>query len=273
MRSTCHLFSDGSQSPQGPIFRFLLQTCCVLLCSAGLPTPLPAQEHTGSQPLATAAGISSNSPIRQIGPGLFAIGEIRLNQSNRTVTVPATVNLRAGALEYLLVTDSGKIHESLLRTSVAPYHLQLALLLVGLAPASTAPNPPAEPAKSAKPRSGDPASIALSPSSELTIDVTWTIKARTRTYPVGRFVQDRRARKAIGAGRWIFTGSRFRDDGFAAQTDGSLITLIDDVDAIVGSRLPGADDDDNWLALGQKLPPMDSPVNLILRPRAPASRR
>lgn len=266
MRSTCHLFSDGSQSPQGTIFRFLLRTWLFLLCSAGLPKLLPAQEPAGSQ-APSPTSLSSNTPIRQIGPGLFAIGQIILNQSNQTVTVPATVNLRAGALEYVLVTDSGKIHESLLRTSVAPYHLQLALLLAGLSPLAATDAI----AASAQPPSG--VHRPVTPSAELTIEVTWTIKRRTRSYPVGRFVQDRRARKAIGAGSWIFTGSRFRDDGFAAQADGSLITLIDDADAIVGSQLPHADDDDNWLAIGEKLPPMDSPVNLILRPRPPAKRR
>ncbi len=245
MRSTCHLFSDGSQSPQGTIFKRLLRTTPFLLFLTNIATLLPAADRTDSS-LGLPPSIASNSPIREIGPGLFSIGQIRLDQSNRSITLPAFVNLRAGALEYVLVTDSGKIHESLLRTSVAPYHLQLALLLVGLSP------------------SGNNASTNAS--SDLTIEIAWTVKRRTRSFPVGRFVQERRARKAIGTGRWSFTGSRFRDDGFAAQVDGSLVTLIDDPDAIVGSRMPGFDDDDNWLAIGQKLPPSDTPVNLIFRP-------
>ena len=81
---------------------------------------------------------------------------------------------------------------------------------------------------------------------------------------------DRRMRKKVGPGLWVFVGSRFRGDGFAAQMDGSMITMIDDPDAIVANARPGNDDDDNWLATGRKLPPLEAAVELIItveRPR------
>jgi hypothetical protein len=186
-----------------------------------------------------------------VRPGHYTIGQVKLDQAKGTVTFPATVNLREGAIEYLVVTDYGKIHESLLRTSVTPHHLQLALLLLGLEPRGT--NAFVIPKLSPRARTGG-----------LTVDVAWTTKGRVRRTAAGDHVRNLRLRQTIGRGRWVFAGSRFREDGFAAQSDGSIITVIDDPDAIIASALPGSDDDDNWLAAGRRLPPMDSPVEVIL---------
>jgi hypothetical protein len=221
--------------------------------------------------------------VRQTAPGLFEIGLLRLDQNRRTITFPAVVNLSQGPVEYLLVTDYGKIHESLLRTEVAPHHVQVALLLLGAKRTEwPVPSVPAQ-GSSAGPsgresgeatarksqrevaRARGPAVVARpKPMERLTIEIAWSVKGRSRRSPAGAFVQDRRARGRIGKGQWAFVGSRIREDGFAAQADGSIISLIDDPDAILANWLPGSDDDDNWLAMGQKLPPMDSRVEVIV---------
>ena len=36
-------------------------------------------------------------------------------------------------LEYLIVAETGKTHESLLSTKIAPYDIQVAMLLLGIA--------------------------------------------------------------------------------------------------------------------------------------------
>ena len=40
----------------------------------------------------------------------------------------------------------------------------------------------------------------------------------------------------MSKGDWVYNGSRLREDGFAAQFDGSIISLITDPDALVDSR-------------------------------------
>jgi hypothetical protein len=196
----------------------------------------------------------TNGLVRELQPGRFAIGQVVLDQAKRTITFPAVVNLREGPIEYLLVTDYGKIHESLLRTTVPPHQVQLALVLLGVTPRGS----------NAFPRAKTQSHRSAVSSADMTIDISWTAKKRTRRTPAGDHIRNLQRRKPIGAGRWVFVGSRFREDGFAAQADGSIITMIDDSDAIIGSALAGADDDDNWLAAGVRLPPMDSPVELIL---------
>lgn len=219
------------------------------------PVAGPGQGQGQARP--HGAGLVTNDLVRASGPGLYEIGDVRLDQGRGTLSFPASVNLREGAIEYVLVADHGKIHESLLRTAVAPYHVQLALLLLGATAQGTNAVAPS--------RSGR-ASVG-----ELTVEISWVSGRRTRRFPAGHFVRDRRMRTTIGRGQWFFVGSRFREDGFAAQADGSIIAVIDDPDAIIGSRRPGSDDDDNWLAVGKRLPPMDTPVVVTIVVKRPVS--
>src|SRR2546421_11149342 len=69
-------------------------------------------------------------PLKEVGPGLFEIGRVRVSKVEGTVTIPVEVNMREGAIEYLLVTTTGKTHESVFRTDAEPYHIQLAMLLL-----------------------------------------------------------------------------------------------------------------------------------------------
>ena len=105
------------------------RACALLVLAACLP--LPAQEPESAPPANT------NFVLKTITNGVFEIGRVRLDQQRRAVTLPAFVNLRDGALEYLLVTSNGKTHESLLRTDAEPYHIHVAMLLLGARTAGT----------------------------------------------------------------------------------------------------------------------------------------
>src|SRR3989442_9675353 len=109
---------------------------------AGQVGPTDAASDPARQPSAgprppPASIPASNGPalptdrVRQLGPSLFQVGAVRIDREQRTLRFPALVNLREGNLEYLLVTSFGKTHESLLRTEVRPFQLQVALLLLG----------------------------------------------------------------------------------------------------------------------------------------------
>ena len=80
-----------------------------------------SQDNTGASPV-----------IKLINPGVFEIEGVRLNKKAGTVEFDAFINMEKGLLEYLLVEKSGKVHESLLRTNIEPFNLQIALLMIGL---------------------------------------------------------------------------------------------------------------------------------------------
>src|SRR5690606_4684352 len=59
----------------------------------------------------------------------FKFGEITINVPKKEVSFPVSVNQTEGNLEYVLVNENGKTHESLLATPVKSMDLQVALLL------------------------------------------------------------------------------------------------------------------------------------------------
>src|ERR1041384_6945733 len=96
-------------------------------------------------------------PVKEIGPGLFEIGRVRLNKNDRTVTIPVEVNMREGVVEYFLVTTTGKTHESVFRTDAEPYHIQLAMLLLNAKGRGTNDFPQDK----TKPPPGDPIEVQV----------------------------------------------------------------------------------------------------------------
>jgi len=172
---------------------------------------------------------------------------------------PAFVNMREGALEYLLVTTYGKTHESLLRTDVEPQQVHVAMLLLGGRGAGTNEVP------------ADPSNLI--PGDRITIEVLWKKKSKEYHARAETFVRDRKKKAPMSDGVWIYNGSRMREEGFAAQMDGSIVSLITDADALVNNPRPGREDDDNWLAKGSRLPEFNEPVRVQITIATPGDGR
>lgn len=201
----------------------------------------------------------TNSVIRRLDNGRVEIGLVRLDPAHRTVTLPAYVNLREGIVEYVLVHSSGKTHESLLRTDAQPRDIHVAMLLLNARGAGTN----ALPLDPSERLPGDPVSV----------EVQWTEGRRRKTVPVEEVIYDRHLRSALRRGLWTYTGSRLREDGFGAQVDGSIVSIITDPDALVNNPRRGREDDDNWLAAAQRLPEFNTPVDVVITLREPAPAR
>jgi hypothetical protein len=200
---------------------------------------------------ADAPGGSTNPPVKQIGPGLYEVGQVRIDRARQTVSFPATVNLREGHIEYVVVSATGKTHESLLRTTAEPLHVQLALLLLGAREAGT----------NALPENP----VQALPGTPLEVELHWPANGKVARFPAEDFVHDRRTNGPARRGVWIYTGSRLREDGFAAQRDGSIVSLITDPDALINNPRPGREDDDNWLVRTNHLPALNATVEVTLR--------
>ena len=69
-------------------------------------------------------------PIEKISEFKFKFGGIILDQQSRSLEFNATSNQRNGLIEYALVHESGKTHESLFRTKVRPQILHACFLLL-----------------------------------------------------------------------------------------------------------------------------------------------
>ena len=188
-----------------------------------------------------------------IGPGRYRIGEIVLDKTDRSVTFPATINMNEGLLEYLLVGASGKTHESLLRTHVEPYALQVACLLVGLEGTSTPLSFQGDP----RVPKGDGIDISIrvqgGDSSKAVKPEKWLL------HTVGD------AKQPVSKVRWIFTGSMVNSGRFAAQMTGSIVALYHDPAAMVDNASPGGENDKVWFVRSETTPPVGTPVVVTFR--------
>ena len=200
--------------------------------------------------------------IREIAPGVFQVGQVKLEKAARRIKFPAKLNMTDGPLEYLLVTTEGKTHESVLRTDIEPMHLQIALLLLGAKGSQAAPltNAPA----------GGPITQSAAtrnpplPGEAVTIEVSWTLGGKTERKRAEELVFNKRTQAPMTSGPFTFTGSRVWQGRFIAQTEGSLIALITDPDAVFNNPRPDRDADDTWIVRKQAVPPVNTPVEVSI---------
>src|SRR5580704_1751361 len=87
------------------------------LFAQGPPPPIPPPAHI------------EKAPIVKTGDVTYEMGGLQFNSATREIRIPTIVNMNEGVIEYALVTDTGKTHESLLSTKVRPFDVNVALLL------------------------------------------------------------------------------------------------------------------------------------------------
>ncbi|MGI8604118.1 MAG: YdjY domain-containing protein [Verrucomicrobiales bacterium] len=186
-----------------------------------------------------------------------ALGGIEFDVVTREITLPATVNMTDGEIEYVLVHETGKVHESLLRTTASPFDLNVVLLLLDFKPDPGWFVPPAKP----KPLT------TVKPASLGDIFVRWKgaggteASARIEAW-VGNLLTKRTAVEAP----WVYSGSEVTADSrFAAEVDGTHIALYLDTRCVFNSPREGNHNDMIWTP-AEGIQPKGTSVTLVLKP-------
>jgi len=181
---------------------------------------------------------------------------IKIDKEERTVTFPAAINMTEGMLEYLIVNDKGKTHESLLSTKIEPYDIQVAMLLLGIKPAA---NGDAEP-----PGQITREYLSTAPAlkgERITITLTWAGHEAAAEDLVWNL--DKNA--AMTEGPWTYNGSEMYDGKFLAQIDGSIAALVRDSGALMNNPRPGNDDDQIWEVNTKVVPAKGTAVDVTVK--------
>jgi len=215
--------------------------------------PIPPVVHLPQGPMAEP-GPGGWPPLRRVAPGTFEMGGVRIIKNKQQVAFPAVVNMDKGLLEYLIVGVSGKVHESLLRTDMEPFCLQIAMLLAGFEGAS-------------RPLSfqGDPSTPE---GDAVDIWIEWkdgenTVKAKIEEWVVN---------KAEGAHlkpmAWVFTGSFISGGRFMADMDKSIASIFHDPAALIDNPLPEGSSDEVWFVNEGTVPAMGTAVTVTIEKAA-----
>lgn len=215
------------------------------LVQAG-PRPL---HETNSTPVSPAI---TNAPLKKISDGVFELGKVQIDKNGRSVRFPATVNMREGNVEYLLVHAGGKVHESILKTDAEPFHIHTGLLLLGAKGGEVKTKTPE---KKTSDVSGDGARVYVS----------WKTNGVESKLRGEELIWNAETKSAAAKGPWIYTGSRLINGMFLAQRDGSIISTIADPDALVNNPRAGRDNDDVWLVNTNAVPSVNTPVQVVIQ--------
>jgi hypothetical protein len=244
-----------------------------ILAGGVLPLLLVLLPRSGGEPLPPAP---TNNPLTQISRDIFQLGAVRLDKNRKTVQFPAQLNMKEGVVEYLLVNVRGKTYESLLSTDIEPYYIQLAMLLIGgkgAPPTAAILNAPSQPFHVNRPAGATnlPPVLAI-PGDPVTIELAWQSANGRQLLRAEDCMINLTTRTNVSHGPWTYNGSRVINGIFVAQREGSIVAMIDDIDAIVNNPRPGSDNDQIWQINSKVVPPTNTPVEVTFTLETPVNK-
>ncbi len=222
---------------------------------------------TTNAPTTNSAVAPANNPapapvVREVSPGIFDYNGIRLDKKKHQITFPASVNQRVGLIEYLLVNDKGKTHESLFATKIIPHDIHVAMLLIGL-PQGANPNQNA----TVPPSAIDSGYLQAEPKLEgppVLVSVTWNQDGKEKKIAAEDWILNLQTNHKMSRGSWTYNGSLVENGAFLADGELSIIAVITDPTALVNNPRKGYDNDEIWQVRDDVVPPLDTPVAITL---------
>jgi hypothetical protein len=218
----------------------------------------PVEVETPPEPEPAPAPSTPPEPmVVNLGGTRFSVGAVTFDRKTREITIPAAVNMREGAVEYVLVGRNGKLHEAVFTTDAEARDIHVAALLLGVKPepdlgpensAATVRRQGAVVIRVEWDRNGPPERIFLNETVNLSDPSTGKVSA------------------TLPSGAWLYNGSRIEPDGvFAATRHASIISIIRDDDALVNNPGASRDNDEIHTPNAAKLPKQGHPVRIILQ--------
>ena len=208
-------------------------------------------------------------PPKEVGPGLYEVGKVKIDKNTNTVTVPSKVNMADGLVEYLCVTPKGSTHESVLVSEAGPQNVHVAMLLLG--------------AKGAAPKEGkqtpgqiDAAFLATLPKlvgDKVNLTVRWKDAAgKEQTAPAESWITLRKPQKnkpsvetPMETGPWLYNGSFLHEGRFVAESQGVFAAVNTFPSALINNPRPEANNDSVWFVNKAGVPPVGTPVDFMIK--------
>ena len=202
--------------------------------------------------------------VEQIDKHRYRIGKIEFDSNTREIRIPATVNMAAGLIEFLIVHEKGKIHEALFTTDVSPSDINLAITLLRYKPSPELYALPNETGGLSGNFPEVPEDIRNA--ARMGIDVEWTHEGKTERIAANEWIQHASTSAAMSSTHWVYGGSQTANGRFSAETTGDIAAIFLSNSAMI--NYPGNDngDDTVWLAFENRVPPEGTNLTLIIAP-------
>jgi hypothetical protein len=190
--------------------------------------------------------------LQRIGDDKFRFGKVIIDKKNRILEINATSNQRNGLIEYALVHESGKTHESLFRTKVRPQILHACFLLL---------RHPQEDRFFENLWSENPIGLDFS-KSRINTEVEWDHNGSPVICRLEELCFNTKNKNKLKGGAFIFNGSKKIENSYLAEISGSMIAVYADEEAVINSTDHDSNNDDVWIANEKQMPELELPVLL-----------
>lgn len=200
--------------------------------------------------------------VRELSPGIYALGEIRIDAAKREVSFPAEVGTPNREIEYAIVNERGKAYESLMVTKITAMDLQVALLL-----AHYKPWPESLFVRGDEPPK--PEATKEVPAAKARISLEWTDakSGQGKSAPLHAWLLNGGSNKAPSAGDWIFTGLRERQPDDPPLDLNQIVAVFLDSFSPINFAGRGNDNDDIWQPASDQIPPEKTKITVRIAPR------
>ncbi|MGZ4971553.1 MAG: YdjY domain-containing protein, partial [Limisphaerales bacterium] len=151
----------------------------------------------------------------------------------------------------------------LLKTEAEPYHIHVAMLLLGAKGAAQSKELLSVPTGEYHVNTPGAATnrlAALLKGAPIRIELVWTNANSATTNAAEDWITDLQRGKAAARGTWNYNGSRVVDGIYMAQQQGSIVAVIDDVDAMVNNPRKGHENDQVWEIRSNTVPKLNEKV-------------
>lgn len=247
------------------IFLFSLLST-LLWADPSVPTAeAPTAEAKPENAAAPAAPAAPAKPsITRLEDGRMKIGEIIFDTKTRQVRVPCTVNMTEGPIEFAVVHENGKIHESLLVTKCTPTDINVAFKLLRYVASE-------ELYAIEKERGVLSAKFPEVPeatrnAARVDLKVEWEKDGKVQTAPLADWIMHAQTTKSMTPAPWVYGGSMMYDGIFVAESTGDVASIF----VSRGSLLlyAGQDNfnDDTWLPYAKRMPAVGTVVQFLIQP-------
>jgi hypothetical protein len=202
--------------------------------------------------------------VQKLADGTMQIGDIIFDPKTRQVRVPCTVNMNEGLLEFAVVHENGKIHESLLITKASALHINIAMKLLRYVASEELYA--IEKERGVLSDQFPEVEEKVRKAARVSLSIEWQHEGKAKKVPISDWIMHTRTTKPMSTEPWVYGGSMMYEGHFVAEQNG-------DIAAIFVSRgslflYPGKDNsnDEMWLANTKRIPPQGTSVFFLIEP-------
>ena len=198
--------------------------------------------------------------IKAIAPGVLELDGIVLDTNKKEVRFKAEVNQLTQIIEYAIVHENGKTHESLLSTKISPFRLQTLLLL-----ANSNKYIERLPEFDAEGREQPPSTPRPKHRIQIYLKDLRTDAKDKSAFPMAKWIFNAEEEKPMSGEPWMYTGSRIYEGDYVAELEGDIVAVYLTPNAMFNSWIPGNNNDEIWIPTPKVIPPVGAPVEVILK--------